>query len=81
LRNMHESSNLLSNSLTLISLVYLNKHIGLIVSLRFRIFGGNGGFTHDENCHDTSSSLDTEGKTGDVEEENRSIMGARTAAP
>jgi hypothetical protein len=33
----------------------------------FGFFGGNGGVTLDESSHDTSSSLDTEGKRGNIE--------------
>jgi hypothetical protein len=34
-----------------------------------QLFGGEGGIAFDEGGHDTASSLDTEGKRGDVEKE------------
>ena len=47
------------------SFVYLNKHTRLGCQ---RIFGGNGGVTLDERGHDTSGSLDTLRKRGNIEE-------------
>jgi hypothetical protein len=55
----------------MLSFVHLNKHTRLVVRVSgedFRFFGGNSGVSLDESGHDTSGSLDTEGKRGDVEE-------------
>ena len=55
-----------------LSFVHLNKHTRLVVRVSgedFRLFGGNGGVTLNESGHDTSGSLNTEGKRGNVEEE------------
>ena len=55
-----------------LTLVDLDQDTGLVVGVGredLRLLGGDGGVTLDEGGHDTTSGLDTEGKRGNIEEE------------
>ena len=50
---------------------YLNKHTRLVVRVGgegLGLFGWNGGVTLDQDGHDPSSGLDTQGQGGDVQQ-------------
>ena len=54
-----------------LSFVYLNKYTRLVVGVGgedFELLGGDGSVTLDEGSHDTTSCLNTKGKSGNIEE-------------
>jgi hypothetical protein len=72
LRNTTGQVVILGASMAAHAFVNFNKHTGLVVRVRRKDFGfsgGNSDITFDESGHDTSSSLNTGGKGGDVEDE------------
>ena len=76
-RELILSEQIVVHGASALSFVHLNKHTRLVVRVRrkdFVFFCGNCGVTLDESGHDTVSSLDTEGKRGNVKKKISSLL-------
>ncbi len=55
-----------------LTLIHPDEHTGLVIRVRredVRLLGGDGGVAVGQRDHDTTSSLDTERESGNIEEE------------